>query len=128
LQPHGRKRLAGLHDLANVDERGCGLGRGIGVFKFRFLQFRDIRQVLGIVNVRYEGGLTLQDTTYATTSPLFLPYRQALATVDLGVVAPIWKGATVQAGVKNLLDRNYYYNAGFPEAGRTWFLNFRYSF
>jgi hypothetical protein len=46
-------------------------------------------QVLGIVNVRDEGGLTLEDTTYATTSPLFLPYRQALATADLGVVAPI---------------------------------------
>jgi hypothetical protein len=33
-----------------------------------------------------------------------------------------------QAGVKNLLDRSYYYNAGFPEAGRTWSLNVRYSF
>ncbi|MDP9112661.1 MAG: TonB-dependent receptor, partial [Acidobacteriota bacterium] len=86
------------------------------------------RQILGIVNFRYEGGLTLQDTTYAATSPLFLPYRQAFATVDLGVVAPIWKGAIAQAGVKNVLDRNYYYNAGFPEAGRTWFLNIRYSF
>jgi len=30
--------------------------------------------------------------------------------------------------VKNLLDRNYYYNAGFPQAGRTWFLNVRYTF
>lgn len=90
--------------------------------------YRTYRQILGIVNFRYEGGLTLQDTTYAATSPLFLPYRQAFATVDLGVVAPIWKGAIAQAGVKNVLDRNYYYNAGFPEAGRTWFLNIRYSF
>ena len=89
---------------------------------------RTFHQVLGIVNFRYEGGLTLQDTTYATTSPLFLPYREAFATVDVGVVAPIWKGTVAQAGVKNLLDRNYYYNAGFPEAGRTWFLNLRYSF
>jgi outer membrane receptor protein involved in Fe transport len=87
-----------------------------------------IFKVLGIVNFRYEGGLTLQDTTYPTTSPFFLPYRQAFGVADLGVVAPIWKGATVHAGVKNVLDRNYYYNAGFPEAGRNWFLNFRYSF
>jgi hypothetical protein len=29
------------------------------------------RQVLGIVNVRYQGGLALQDTTYATTSRCF---------------------------------------------------------
>jgi len=38
------------------------------------------------------------------------------------------KGATAHLGVKNLSGRNYYYNAGFPEAGRTWFLNIRYTF
>jgi len=43
-------------------------------------------------------------------------------------VVPVRNGMTVQAGVKNLLDRNYYYTAGYPEAGRTWFLNFRYRF
>src|SRR6202023_2995721 len=63
--------------------------------------YRTYRQILGIVNFRYEGGLTLQDTTYAATSPLFLPYRQALAAADLGVVAPIWKCATAHLGVKN---------------------------
>ena len=89
---------------------------------------RIFRQVLGIVNFRFEGGLTLQDTTYATTSPLFLPFRETFSVTDLGLVAPIWKGATAHLGVKNLFDRNYYYNAGFPEAGRTWFLNFRYNF
>jgi len=89
---------------------------------------RTFRQILGIANFRYEGGLTLQDTTYATTSPLFFPFREAFATFDLGIVAPIWRGATAQVGGKNLLDRNYYYNAGFPEAGRTWFLNVRYTF
>ena len=35
---------------------------------------------------------------------------------------------SVQAGVKNLLDRNYFYTAGYPEIGRNWFLNFRYRF
>jgi iron complex outermembrane receptor protein len=89
---------------------------------------RTFHQVLGILNFRYEGGLTLQDTTYATTSPLFQPDGESLATTDLGVVAPIWKGATLHAGVKNVFDRNYYYSAGFPEIGRNWFLNFRYMF
>jgi iron complex outermembrane receptor protein len=89
---------------------------------------RTYRRMLGIATFRYEGGLTLQDTTYATTSPLFLPYSQAFGTMDLGVVAPIWKGASLQAGVKNVFDRNYYYSAGFPEAGRTWFMNARYTF
>ena len=89
---------------------------------------RTFHQVLGIVNFRYEGGLTLQDTTYTPTSPLFLPFRETFPVADLGLVVPIWKGATAHLGVKNLFDRNYYYNAGFPEAGRTWFLNFRYNF
>ena len=35
---------------------------------------------------------------------------------------------SLQAGVKNLLDRNYYYTAGYPEEGRNWFFNLRYHF
>lgn len=30
-------------------------------------------------------------------------------------------GATIEAGVRNLLDRNYMYTEGFPEPGRTFF-------
>jgi outer membrane receptor protein involved in Fe transport len=86
------------------------------------------RHVLGIVSARYEGGLTLQDTTYATTSPLFRPFPQSFGTMDLGIVAPIWKGMVLQTGVANVFDRNYYYTAGFPEEGRNWYLNARYRF
>ena len=90
--------------------------------------YRLPHQILAIVNERYESGLTLQDTTYATTSPFFLPLSESYATTDIVAVVPIRFGMTVQAGVKNLLDRNYYYTAGYPEAGRNWFLNFRYRF
>jgi len=92
------------------------------------LSYRLPHQILAIVNERYESGLTLQDTTYATTSRLFLPYSEAYATTDVFAVVPVRSGITVQAGVKNLLDRNYYYTAGYPEAGRTWFFNARYRF
>jgi iron complex outermembrane recepter protein len=34
----------------------------------------------------------------------------------------------LQAGIKNVLDRNYYFNTGYPEAGRNWYLNGRYHF
>lgn len=85
-------------------------------------------RVLGIVQVRYEGGLTLQDTSYPTTSPLFLPFAASFATMDIGGVVPIRNHFSVQAGVKNLFDRNYYYTAGYPEAGRTWYLNGRFQF
>jgi iron complex outermembrane receptor protein len=92
------------------------------------VMYRLPHQILAIVNERYESGLTLQDTTYATTSPLFLPFAESYATTDIVGVVPIRYGMTVQAGVKNLLDRNYYYTAGYPEAGRTWFVNLRYRF
>jgi len=85
-------------------------------------------QVLAIVNERYESGLVVQDTTYATTSLLFLPHSESYATTDIGVIAPVRAGMSVQAGVKNLFDRNYFYTAGYPEIGRNWFLNFRYRF
>lgn len=90
--------------------------------------YRFPHQILGIVNERYESGLILQDTTYATSSPLFLPYSESYATTDLIGVVPIKAGLTVQGGVKNLLDRNYYFTAGYPEIGRNWFLNLRYHF
>jgi iron complex outermembrane receptor protein len=90
--------------------------------------YRLPHQILAIINERYESGLVLQDTTYATTSALFLPYSESYATTDIVAVVPVRCGMAVQAGVKNLLDRNYYYTAGYPETGRTWFLNFRYRF
>jgi outer membrane receptor protein involved in Fe transport len=85
-------------------------------------------QVLGIITARYEGGLTLQDTTYAASSPLSHPFGASFGTMDLGVIAPIYKRITVQTGIKNVFDRNYYYVAGYPEEGRNWFLNLRYQF
>ena len=83
------------------------------------------RQVLAMANARYESGVTLQDTTYR---PAGNPNGTCYGTLDLGSVVPIGRGVTLQAGVKNLFDRDCYYTAGFPEAGRNWFFNLRYRF
>lgn len=85
-------------------------------------------KAIGVTLIRYEGGLTVQDTTYSSTSPRYLPFSTANATVDLGGTIPFYKTATLQTGVKNLLDRNYFYVPGFPETGRNWYLNLRYQF
>ncbi|HTY63978.1 MAG TPA: TonB-dependent receptor [Acidobacteriota bacterium] len=93
-------------------------------------------QVLGIVTFRYEGGLTLQDTTWSNkiiTDPVLYSQLTAInnnsfGVVDIGAMVPIRAGFKLQAGVKNLLDRNYYYSAGYPEAGRNWYFNMRYQF
>jgi iron complex outermembrane recepter protein len=84
-------------------------------------------RILAIADYRYEGGIFLQDTTYSTPMPA---YGGSFGTVDMGTVVPIPFGAgiTLQAGLKNLFDRNYYLNAGYPETGRSWYLNMRYRF
>jgi iron complex outermembrane receptor protein len=92
------------------------------------VSYRLPHNILAMVNQRYESGLTVQDTTYAATSALFLPHGESYATTDIFAVAPIRAGVTAQAGVKNLLDRYYYYTAGYPEEGRNWFFNLRYHF
>jgi iron complex outermembrane receptor protein len=94
---------------------------GTGTFRFPY-------QILGLVSMRYEGGVTLQDTSYASTSALYQPHGESLATVDLATAVPIRTKFSVQAGVRNLLDRNYFYTSGYPEEGRNWFLNLRYRF
>ncbi len=90
--------------------------------------YRLPHQILAMFNETYESGLTLQDTSYAATSPLYLPYSESFATTDIFAVVPIRAGLTLQAGVKNLLDRNYYFTAGYPQEGRNWFFNLRYHF
>ena len=86
------------------------------------------RQIIGMVSGRYESGLTLQDTTYATSSPLFLPFSESFATMDLSTVVPIIGGVSIQTGVRNVFDRDYAYTAGYPEAGRNGFVNLRWHF
>jgi iron complex outermembrane receptor protein len=86
------------------------------------------RQAMAFVSGRFEGGLTLQDTTYASTTPQFRPFAESFGTMDIGAIVPAYQKFTVQAGIRNLLDRNYYYVAGYPEEGRNWFLNLRYQF
>jgi iron complex outermembrane receptor protein len=84
--------------------------------------------ILAMAALRYEGGLTLQDTTYASSSRGFLPFAESYATFDIGAALPIRNRITAQAGAKNLFDRSYFYTAGYPEAGRSWYLNLRCRF
>ncbi|MBV8847499.1 MAG: TonB-dependent receptor [Bryobacterales bacterium] len=85
-------------------------------------------QILAILNQRYESGILLQDTTYSANSPQFLPRSEAYATTDLIAIVPIRSKMSVQVGINNLFDRNFFYTAGFPEPGRNWFVNLRYRF
>jgi iron complex outermembrane recepter protein len=81
-------------------------------------------QILGMVTLRYEGGIRLYDSYIAGSAP----FGSSFGVVDIGTVVPIAAGLKFQTGVKNLLDRDYYYQAGYPQAGRNWYFNMRYQF
>ncbi len=49
-----------------------------------------------------------------------------IASLRLAVRLP--HDLTLSAGAENLFDKNYVFQEGFPEAGRTWFTSARYSF
>jgi iron complex outermembrane receptor protein len=83
--------------------------------------------------LRYEGGNKAVDdfsvgprnnaTYYYETFPM-----SNFATWDLGGRIPVYKSASFQAGIKNILDRNYYQVLDYSEEGRNWFVNMRYRF
>jgi raw score 10.79 len=39
-----------------------------------------------------------------------------------------FSGLSLEAGISNLFDKNYAYQAGYPEEGRVYFGNIRYKF
>jgi iron complex outermembrane receptor protein len=80
------------------------------------------REILLLAAARYESGtLTINDSGTVTPASKFL-------TADIGFMIPLLSGMSAQAGVENLFDRNYYYREGFPELGRSWYFNIRYSY
>lgn len=94
------------------------------------------RDILLLGTWRFEGALHMQDPNDSVdhdndpATPRVAPpiSSTSFGTVDLGAVAPIYGGMSLQVGLKNLFDRNYFYNPGYPEAGRNWYFNMRYKF
>lgn len=87
------------------------------------------RESLLTAGVRYESGTKEIDSFTASGKNYYAVMPMSnFATVDLGGTVQLYKGASVQAGVKNLLDRNYFYVIDYPEEGRNWYLNVRYKF
>ncbi|HXE13095.1 MAG TPA: TonB-dependent receptor plug domain-containing protein [Bryobacteraceae bacterium] len=84
--------------------------------------FRGPRNILLLATARYESGRISQDD-----AGIYGPASN-FSTMDLGTVVPIKAGLDLQAGIKNIFDRNYFYVAGYPELGRNWYFNVRYRF
>lgn len=56
------------------------------------------------------------------------PKTRPFFTMDLRVAYKFDFGLELNAGVKNITDKNYYYSEGFPEEGRTYYVGVRYLF
>ena len=84
--------------------------------------YRLHSRVTLLADVRYEGGRFYQNDggTYGRASNF--------ANVGIGGSARLYKQTEVQAGIANLFDRNYILVDGYPEAGRTAYVNLRYRF
>jgi iron complex outermembrane receptor protein len=52
----------------------------------------------------------------------------AFASVNLGGSIPLTRNFEIEAGMVNLLDRSYFLVEGYPEAGRSAFVNLRFRF
>lgn len=50
------------------------------------------------------------------------------AVVNASAVVPLGRRLDLRLGARNLADRHYYLDEGFPEEGRSWFANLRYRF
>jgi iron complex outermembrane receptor protein len=82
-------------------------------FKKRFTALADIT---------YEANRWTQNdaSRYLRVSPY--------AVAGIGGTARVYRDGEVQVGVNNLFDRNYWIVDGYPEAGRTAYVNVRYRF
>jgi len=81
------------------------------------------REVTALASARYQSGIVAM-----SDNGLPLP-TATFATMDAGAIVPIVRSRlSVQAGVKNLFDADYYYWEGFPEAGRNGYVTLRYTF
>lgn len=75
-----------------------------------------------MADLRYEGGRYYQNDggRYGRATDF--------AAMGFGGAARLYRQVELQAGVQNALDRNYFLVDGYPEAGRTAYVNLRYRF
>ncbi len=109
--------FSGPSNMAEVFPTGTPKHKVVAVANLRLP-----REIMLMGAARYESGRIDTDN-----SGNLVPASN-YATIDFGGIIPVVGGMDLQAGVKNLFDRLYYYREGFPQAGRNWYFNMRYRF
>jgi iron complex outermembrane receptor protein len=111
------RTISGPNSMQSVYPTGTPKHKAVAIATVRLPRDMSL-----LASVRYESG-----TITTNDSGLVIPASK-FATADLGGVIPIVSGLNLQLGVRNLFDRNYWYQEGFPEPGRNWYVNMRYRF
>lgn len=89
---------------------------------YSMLNYRWPFNISTFADLTYEGGRwQSNDAGRVSRAPSF-------AAIGLGGTARVFRDGEIQAGINNLLDRNYFYVQGYPEAGRNFYINLRYRF
>lgn len=86
------------------------------------LTYQPVPRVSLLADLRYEGGRHYQNDggRFGRASNY--------AVAGFGASARVYRQIELQAGVHNAFDRNYLLVDGYPEAGRTVYVNLRYRF
>lgn len=106
-----------MHGTTDAFPSGTPVHKGVASATIRLA-----RAVTGLATLQYQAG-----AVGMSDNGLPLP-ASAFTTVDLGAAVAFGGGVGLQAGVKNILDRDYYYWEGFPERGRNVYVTLRYTF
>ena len=88
---------------------------------FAYVDWQVVNNLNLFVSQQVEKGRYYQDGDAYTTIPSF-------GVTNMKVTYHFTPEFSVDAGVNNLFDRNYYYAEGYPEQGRVYFGNLKYSF
>ena len=115
------RKISGPEDMLPVFPTGTPKHRAVGTANLQLPRDIQLQAV-----ARYEAGAFTTVTT-KTNETLIYPSSN-FATMDLGGIFKLWENIRLQVGVKNLFDRNYYYQEGYPEAGRNWYFSTRCDF
>lgn len=84
---------------------------------FSYLQYKPIKQIRIMVSSEYNS--VRNSTSYGTKAPEFILFN--------GVISgQVWKYLSIEAGVNNILDKNYMLTEGYPEEGRNFFVTLRF--
>jgi len=99
------------------------------------LRFTDVPAKKGILYGRF--GLPHRPQTYlhidweAYSKRFYTSDGETLpgyGLLNAKIFSAVWSGLSLEAGARNLLDKNYFLSYNYPREGRTFFVSLKYDF